>query len=391
MIIHSLEYWDKASNWHIKPINFTNLTLLVGATGVGKTRILQALLNLKKIIEGESLNGLKWKISFLANEKEFIWEGEFSLNEKISNFYTKEIGDALFGGYDSPTPLVIHEKLTVNSREVFVRFQRPSPSIVNGEPEDFGVREDQSYLHLLRNKDIDIVINSFKKLLYSDYIISDKILFDQSFIVFGPNFFNSYPTFESIINSDEHLFAKFYWVSKKNVKLFKRIKRIYMGIFPQVIDLKFERIYTLEKTLIPALLKSIPFIQLREESLDKWITIREISSGMYRTFIHLLEIHLSTEHTVILIDEFENSLGINCIDEIINEILIASNKIQFIISSHHPYIINSIPTNKWKLITKYAGDIYNQDLEEYNFNESFQDGFTQLINNDEYRTGLKKL
>ena len=39
MKIHALEFIDKETNWQIEPIEFNNLTLLVGASGVGKTTL----------------------------------------------------------------------------------------------------------------------------------------------------------------------------------------------------------------------------------------------------------------------------------------------------------------------------------------------------------------
>jgi chromosomal replication initiation ATPase DnaA len=49
MNIQSFVYKDNAVEWQLEPITFKPLTLLVGASGVGKTRILQAILNLKKL------------------------------------------------------------------------------------------------------------------------------------------------------------------------------------------------------------------------------------------------------------------------------------------------------------------------------------------------------
>ena len=64
--IKSLTYEDQSTNWKLDKIEFKPLTLLVGASGVGKMQILKALLNLKRISHGSSLNGLKWDIEFRA-------------------------------------------------------------------------------------------------------------------------------------------------------------------------------------------------------------------------------------------------------------------------------------------------------------------------------------
>jgi AAA15 family ATPase/GTPase len=62
---------------------------------------------------------------------------------------------------------------------------------------------------------------------------------------------------------------------------------------------------------------------------------------MFKTLMYIAEIYLSPEGAVVLIDEFENSLGSNCIDAV-TDILTERQDLQFIITSHHPYIIKLI-------------------------------------------------
>ena len=51
-------------------------------------------------------------------------------------------------------------------------------------------------------------------------------------------------------------------------------------------------------------------------------------------------------------DEFENSLGVNCMGPLTDFILSRANDLQFIITSHHPYIINNIPKSYWKIVRR---------------------------------------
>nr|WP_293102352.1 hypothetical protein [Okeania sp. SIO2F4] len=52
-----------------------------------------------------------------------------------------------------------------------------------------------------------------------------------------------------------------------------------------------------------------------------WILSPHISSGMLKTLMYISELYLSPEGSVILIDEFENSLGVNCLDSVTDLIL----------------------------------------------------------------------
>ncbi len=64
MNIKNIKYSNKATNWSLEPMSFSNLTLLVGASGVGKSQIIQGIKTIKHIAKGKSVNGISWKIEF---------------------------------------------------------------------------------------------------------------------------------------------------------------------------------------------------------------------------------------------------------------------------------------------------------------------------------------
>ena len=62
-----LSYQDLASRLSIDSCEFfLDLNLLVGISGAGKTSILKAISNLKRIANGASVNGVKWDVEFLT-------------------------------------------------------------------------------------------------------------------------------------------------------------------------------------------------------------------------------------------------------------------------------------------------------------------------------------
>ena len=89
------------------------------------------------------------------------------------------------------------------------------------------------------------------------------------------------------------------------------------------------------------------------------------------------------------LDEFENSLGVNCIDELTTEIKGASHRLQFILTSHHPYIINKINYQNWKIVTRKGTKIFAQDAQEFNIGKSKHEAFVQLLNLPSFKTGQK--
>jgi ABC-type bacteriocin/lantibiotic exporter with double-glycine peptidase domain len=100
-------------------------------------------------------------------------------------------------------------------------------------------------------------------------------------------------------------------------------------------------------------------------------------------------LYLCPDNSVILIDEFENSLGINCIDEVVFQMLASERDLQFIITSHHPYIINKIGYSYWKVVTRKGCVVTAIDAEKLGIGKSRLQAFTQLGNLAAFSKGIE--
>ncbi|MDM8563421.1 hypothetical protein QUF54_08720 [Candidatus Marithioploca araucensis] len=84
MKIKSFRFDDHKENWPLKETLFDDFNLLVGVSGVGKTKILQAL-NLVCDVATDNnyrLDGIDWKISFTHLEQEYEWELKSALMDE---------------------------------------------------------------------------------------------------------------------------------------------------------------------------------------------------------------------------------------------------------------------------------------------------------------------
>jgi predicted ATPase len=383
MKIQSFQYKDKETNWEIEPINFNSLTLLVGASGVGKTRILKSIVSLKKIAQGKSLNGVVWSISFSIDEDNYIWSGEFELKEKGVLVSISEENNS--SDKEGNRPAILKETIIFNNETLIEREK--TILIFKGNTSPVPIKAEQSVLTLIPDPIIQKIEKEFKKITYSDYTNSADGFNNTSMI--DEQILSKYKTLDNIRNSDEDLITKLFWVYKKNKKLFTQIKEDFKAVFPQIDNLKIEPLEMLKDAQVPFFLKATPFIQFKEDDMIEWVPVMGMSAGMYRTLIHIIELHLSSEGTIILIDEFENSLGVNCIDELTTEIKGAIHRIQFIITSHHPYIINNISYNNWKIVTRNGCKVSTQDAKDLNLGKSKHEAFLQLLNLSSYKTGKK--
>lgn len=384
MIISRFSFEEKSLNWKLHEILLNKLTLLVGASGVGKTQMLKSIHNLKSIAEGESLNGVAWNVEFKTLDGgQYIWEGEFE-NKGISIIINDNDED------DKKNKSKVHfEKLYLNGKLI---VDRKNETILFNNVPTIKLSQQESVLSLLREEDIvKPAFEGIKKIHFSDQSNSASFSRGFNFSFLNANkYIKKYNTIEKIQESDLDTELKLYFIFKIANDTFNLIKERFIDIFPQVSDIKVAPLENFERGDLPDILRDYPYIQIKEKDVEHWISQNRMSSGMYRTLIQLSELYLSAAGTIFLIDEFENSLGINCINEITNDILNSRRNLQFILTSHHPYIIDSIPYENWKLVTRHTGIVEAHDISEYNFGKSKHSAFMQLLQLDEYQTGTTK-
>ena len=384
MKISKFQFEDKSLEWRLEELLLNKITLLVGASGVGKTQILRALMGLKQITNGSSINGVAWLIEFetLLKQK-YTWQGEFE-NKGISIFIEEDDDEE-----DKKNKAkIVFEKLYLDEKLI---VERTTDKILfNGQP-TIKLSQQESVLSLLKEEDlVKPAHDELKKLYFADHSNSaSERGFSFSFLN-SNNLAKKYKTLQKIQESELETPLKLFFLSKVDKKTFALIKQRYIDIFPQVEDIKIAPLETKEKEM-PDFLKDYPFIQIKEKNVKHWINQNRISSGMFRTLLQLSELYLCAEGTIFLIDEFENSLGINCINEITNDILSSRRQLQFILTSHHPYIIDAINFDNWKLVTRNAGIIKTHNISRFNIGKSKHSAFMQLLQLDEYQTRQEQI
>ncbi len=375
MNIHSISYKDKAAEWELEPIAFKRLTLMVGASGAGKTRILKAILDLKRIAQGAPLNGVEWNIKCSTQKgHSYEWEGCFENNGLFQpSFFGHSIDE-------KGLPDIKYERLLINGELV---IDRTEARILFNKAKTVKLSSKKSAISLLKEEEqIKDLYNGFGQILFDDN--SPGAIDHANVIGLKPK---KYTELEDIRNSDEGIHIKLYLTYVNIRKVFDEIKESFIEIFPYVEDVKIEAVSVGDKK------SSIFFqtlsVQIREKGVNNWIDESKISSGMIRILMQIAKLYLCAEGSVILVDEFENSLGVNCIDEITSSIISHRRNLQFIITSHHPYIINNINFNNWKLITRKGGIVKSYDMTDFNFGQSKHKAFTQLLNLDKYVEGVE--
>lgn len=367
MRIKSFEAKNHFLGWEIELIDFDDkLSLLVGVSGVGKTQILNAIHNLKKIANGESINGFEWKVTFETEaEKEFIWQGKFSVIEqkRINYFFTRS---------NEEEPIIHNETLTHNEMKI---FNRNKDGFYYNDEKLPRLSSSESMISILKEEEIiESVKTAFDKITKKDYSKTNIVNTSRMNGENETELKSKYDNIETIKKSDLYIKDKIFISSENQLEVFNIIKNRFISIFPNVENIEFKQIKDEDygRNLIT------PFLFIKEKQVKQWIFEENISSGMLRTFFHIAELYLSNDNSVILIDEFENSLGVNCIDILTEDLIHESQDIQFIATSHHPYIINNIPYEYWKVVSREGGKITVSNAAKLNLGKSKHDAFLQL-------------
>ncbi|MBS1521228.1 MAG: ATP-binding protein [Bacteroidetes bacterium] len=383
MRIIRLKYEDLDSGWTLSNVSFNNTTLLVGASGVGKTQILEAIMRLKRISSGASFSGLRWELEFITtHNKTCLWTGHYE-SKGLSYFqHTDE--------NERNLPKIISEQLLINSKLV---IDRDKDKIVFHDYKIPKLSPHQSALNLLKAEEmIKPIFSALQNIIFTEHSSSNRREeFINTDFLDKERLLRKYKTLESIRESEEKLETKLFLAFQNSKRITSQIKERFISVFPFVEDIRFCPFQSEVKNM-PPFVKDMPFIQLKELNVDKWIPQFKISSGMFRTLMQISAIYLCSEGTVLLIDEFENSLGINCLDELTSELLSGERRsLQFIITSHHPYIINRIDVMNWKIVTRRGSLVKAQEATRYiEFDKSKQKAFIQLTQLDEFTTGIER-
>ncbi len=378
MRILKFSFKDNLHQWQLDPIEFSNFTLLVGVSGVGKTQILNALRTVVDIAAGREYNGISWDVEFSIDKgTAYRWTGEY---ETLAGEQAEGFEDNIRGL--SKKPQIKTETLEADGDLIIERKGKKINLCGNPTPI---LCPYESALSLLRYEPkVFPASGAFKQVIYSDTAKSVQNTYLYNLQTFA-DVMKKFDTLEKIQATKFNTLVKLAMLNHCRPEFFEHIKNEFTEIFPQVEDIKIETSQQNfeDKTLITHSLL------IKEKGIRGWVEQSRISSGMYKTFLQLAQMHLWPRNSVIIIDEFENSLGINCIDTLTDAILSHPGDLQFIITSHHPYIINNISPENWKVVQRRFDRVTTTDAKTLGLGRSNQDAFIQLINSDSYLEGIR--
>ena len=345
---------------------FEDITLLVGLSGVGKTQILNAV--------EYSLN--------LAVRKDIIMR-PYCVNMGIEidgdvYEWSYEIGgvekeELLFENQEEYC--IQYEKLIKNKDVIFER--RDEDISVIGYDRVPQPKKDESLLsQYSEDEEFEKLISGIRKL----YSVEMELAVRGG--IKSDNFSKLKARVVETIKKGDNVPFKTFSHLPAAIKIYI-VKRYYKDIYIMIFDAVKELFMEIE---------DIDVVEDEDREMylvaiqvyGKKLLQHDISNGMLKTIYYIVELFTMSDDSLVLIDEFENGLGVNCID-LLSEILLYERKdLQFIITSHHPKIINGIEQNRWKIIDRDGSIVKNSNSEKYGIGNSQHEAYFNLINRWEF-------
>jgi AAA15 family ATPase/GTPase len=361
-------------NFFFEATNFSRVNLLVGDSGTGKTRFLNTVDNFFKQLVSNNVR---------FNGK---WDVDFESDGVVYN-YKLHVAQSL----NSPRKKSIENEVLSRNNEIL--FERTNGSIIwkgNKMPK---LSSDQSCFSLLEDEEITPIYSNMKKVIARRFSGNELIHNFQlgTVISTAPNS----PVPPHIKSIGDLAVEPIDFHNKMHI-----LKNISPDNYKKVISLIREAFPIIEQADIQDVIKVLPNFQgplqthvfsIREKGIDNWIPTNDISSGMQKLFLLILDTVLLQDTGILLIDEYENSLGVSAIDFLPDLIENISQNCQFIITSQHPYIVNRIPIECWKVFHREGSQVHITDgsILKEKYAKSSQDNFIQLINDPIYNGGLR--
>ena len=372
MHIKSIQFSDDGPRpWEFSRFNFKPINLLVGASGSGKTRFITAIFNIARLAGGANklISPAKWVIEVEVGEKTLTWQFEGKL-EGVENV-PRIVSERIFeGSIDSGVSIVDR------SEDEFRFNDKVLPKL----------SQDQSAIDLLRKEEtIRPLFDLFAKVIkrsFSEASLGQMI----SYRTMPKRFRESLKPGKALpsIPIEYGVSVSLLYLKECFKAKYDELIRSYKSVFPFVENCEIMDAAKLGMQV--PLLGETPVFAIKERKVNGFIPLHELSSGMQKVLLLMADImSLQAGHTY-LIDEYENSLGVNAIDFLPGFLTENRGDNRFVITTHHPYLINSMPVKNWNIFNRDGSSVTIVDgatlVERYG--KSKQQAFVQLINDPRY-------
>ena len=370
--------YSNNEGWDFSEVEFSKINLLVGDTGTGKTRFLNTIFNLGRSVASEeyTLRGGFWDVTVTQNNITYQWTIDVISTKKHKEYLVGEEYVWRFDKEGKKVPLIERDQ----NKFMFLGKKLPKLS------------QKKTSINLLQDEEeINPIYKGFASILRRQFSRDalERVLEYQPIPIGLLDRVKNEKDLTEIFHLELRLNATLFFLSQHFPSKYRQICEYYRTIFPFISKIEILDITDLHKNFsVPS---KLPVFCIQEKEVDKWIELGQLSSGMQKVLLILTDATILPEGGIYLIDEYENSLGINSINFLPTLLYETDVSGQFIITSHHPYIINNIPIENWLITHRLGGKVnimYGKELVE-RFGKSKQQAFIKLVNDPLFSQGVQ--
>ena len=331
--------------WEFQDTKLNGVNLLVGASGSGKTIYLNSIFNISSsVVQGQPFRSGHLELTVKTDEYEYLWE---------------------YGGGKNQIQREIVARKRIDSQEEF-------ENLIDRTPDTFffcgdklpRLRSDTSGITLLREeKKITPLYDTFSKLQirrFHDEALRDALsLRDVSQELSNLSNLEDDDGILTLWKQQLPLSAKLFFLREKFPERYSLAVETFQQVFPSIkkCDVSIQSL-----AQVPA---QVPIFFIKEEKINRNILLHELSSGMQKVLLIITDIITLQKGSIYIIDEYENSLGINAIDFLPEFLDDYGTGIQFLITTHHPYLINNMPMKTWRVFHRNGSSVSIKDGKEF--------------------------
>ncbi len=368
-MIKSFKY-TVVKEWSFSETEFNNINLIVGVSGAGKSRFLNALFNLSSTVVTGQMPTIVGAGGFFLGKLHIVIEvGKYKYDWSYNGIIASNNKGII-------TECITRKSINNNSKlEVLV--ERTSESFKFLGKTLPKLPRDTPSVNLLKEENI-------LSPLYEVFARVKRRSFDREGLQDTINMQNI-PKNIKIKNINDLLpyksvSAKMYLLKKFRPELYSIATKYFKDIFPTIEKME------VKEMLSPFPNNIAPLFSIKEKGVTKWIGLNELSSGMQKVLLIITDILTLPDGSIYMIDEYENSLGVNAINFLPDFLAEHGGNNQYFITTHHPHLINNMPVEYWYLFNRQGSTVNitsGIDLKKQ-YGISKQKALTQLINDPQY-------
>ncbi len=369
MFLNDYKYSDN-EGWDYSQVSFGKINLFVGPSGAGKSRLLNTIFNIATYVttNKEPRTG-NWDIKFETDDKTYRWQ-----------FKGANEANKFFVAYETLT------KINKDGTSQLI-FDRNPKAFTFGDKELPKLPKDSTGLFLLKDEEqVFSAHKAFSRIIRRNFF-GDELIKATSMANLPEQFMSKKEGWKDRweeMAPDIPLNIRLFILAESYKSIFDLIVSEFRSVFPSILNVQLSdgsKIYNRIDS------GKMPLLLFTEKNVAAPYHLHEMSSGMQKVFLIITDVLSMRKNSLYLIDEYENSLGINAINFLPSFLAEHGENTQFVITSHHPYLINNIPVTDWSLFYREGSSVHVKNGKELNekYGASKQEAFIKLINDPEYQ------